>query len=142
MTETYYLNGSVLPTIPVPHDGEIERLFVEDNNLIFQFKDSEYNREIFNTLKPGMNSLTIKYHMPSNDDFCMYKYFKPNKLLRREHGYRYLDNKKLSSISKEGVEYLYHNVGYLSIITKLAMPVAGGLIIDAEVDYVEFEWEN
>ena len=36
------------------------------------------------------------------------------------------------------LEYLYHNVGYGSIITKLFS--GDEIILDAEIDYVEFEW--
>ena len=36
------------------------------------------------------------------------------------------------------MEYLYHNVGYCSIITKLFLHDT--IILDAMIDTVEFEW--
>lgn len=138
MTDRYRLDGIELPTIPVPHDGEIEQIYVKDNELVFEFKNSEANASIFNILKPGMQSLTIKYHMTNKDDFCIYKYFKPSKLLHRNHGYKYVEQKYLSKLSGLNLEYLYHNIGYRSVIIQLYADVS--VVLEVELDYIEFEW--
>ena len=51
-----------------------------------------------------------------------------------------MDNSWLVKLpdGKFKLEYLYHNVAYCSVITKLFSN--GYVILDAEIDYVEFEW--
>ena len=47
--------------------------------------------------------------------------------------------KKLETIAKRGrLEYLYHDVGYNSIIIKLFCETF--IMIDISSDYIEYEW--
>lgn len=78
------------------------------------------------------------------DDFSIYKWVKPMRLLSKlfsiDGHYKRIKNSLLTELP-EGrfkFEYLYHNVGYCSIITKLFSN--GYIILDADIDYVEFEW--
>ena len=58
----------------------------------------------------------------------------------KEGYYKRLNNGRITELAKGRfkLEYLYHNVGYCSIIIKLFS--GEGIILDAEADYVEFEW--
>ena len=136
MEEIYYLNKEMLPTIPVPHDCVIKEIKIEDQFIVFIFEDDiSYHDSI---TKKDARSLIIKYHLVDEDSFSLYKWKKSFKLFSRKASYECINNSKLIKISDGNLEYLYHNVGYCSIIIKL---YSGGLIIlDADVDYLEYEW--
>lgn len=55
-------------------------------------------------------------------------------------GYDLRPNADIVGTHAMRLEYLYHNVGYQSIIIKLCSEGTGFIIIDAEADYVELEW--
>ena len=63
-----------------------------------------------------------------------------SKLFSIDGHYKRIKNSLLTELpeGKFKFEYLYHNVGYCSIITKLFSN--GDIILDADIDYVEFEW--
>ena len=63
-----------------------------------------------------------------------------SKLFSIDGHYKRIKNSLLTELpeGKFKFEYLYHNVGYCSIITKLFLN--GYIILDADIDYVEFEW--
>lgn len=145
MKETYSLTGDTLPTIPVPHDCVIKKIRVKDQCIEFIFEDDISRYESIQYYKPDAKSLIIRYHF-SNDpnDLSIYKWVKPNRLLAKLFSanghYKPIENSLLTQLT-EGrfrLEYLYHNVGYGSIITKLFS--GDEIILDAEIDYVEFEW--
>lgn len=53
----------------------------------------------------------------------------------RNDAYVCIDNKKLENIAKRGrLEYLYHDVGYISIFCETF------IMIDISADYIEYEW--
>lgn len=56
--------------------------------------------------------------------------FKEKDLVKRQ--------KDLFNLTKDNLEYLYHNVGYCSIIVKLWS--SNDIVLDITADYVEFEW--
>ena len=138
MSETYYLNGHILPTIPVPHDCVIKKVRLENQHIIFEFEnDISYNDSIKN-FKPEAKSLIVKYHLLNDEDFSIYKWKKPSGFFNKNGRYDCIDNNTITKLSDSRLEYLYHYVGYCSIIIKLFSE--GFIIIDADVDYVELEW--
>ncbi|MBQ3222975.1 MAG: hypothetical protein IJB41_05130, partial [Clostridia bacterium] len=52
--------------------------------------------------------------------------------------YKQIQKPDLGRLTTSRLEYLYHNIRYCSIITTLC--ANGFLILDADVDYIEYEW--
>ena len=145
MTEKHYLNGESLPTIPVPHDCVIKKIQLKDQCMEFIFEDDISYHDSIKYYKPDAKSLIIRYHFAyDKDDFSIYKWVKPmrlfSKLFSADGHYKRIKNSKLTELpeGKFKLEYLYHNVGYCSIIIKLFSN--GFFILDADIDYVELEW--
>ena len=145
MKETYFLNGESLPTIPVPHDCVIKKIRLKNQCIEFVFEDDISYHDSIKYYKPDAKSLIIRYHFSDDpDDYSIYKWIRPNRLLSKlfskDGHYKEIKNSLLTELpeGKFRLEYLYHNVGYCSIITKLFSD--GYIILDAVVDYVEFEW--
>ena len=145
MKEIYYLNAKELPTIPVPHDCIIKEITVEDDSLVFIFEDDiSYHDSIKNT-RPDAKSLIIRFHFLNDiNDIQTFMRKKPDRLLNKTGVYKEIDliNQRNILIENSGkkLEYLYHNVGYCSIIVKLCS--LNSVILDMDIDYVEFEWIN
>lgn len=141
MKKTYYLNQKELPTIPVPHDCVIDSISLEGQNIEFVFEEDISDHDSIKYHKPDAKSLVIKIHMAYDpDDYSIYRWVKPKKPFQKEGHYKRLNNDRITELAKGRfkLEYLYHNVGYCSIIIKLFS--GGEIILDAEADYVEFEW--
>ena len=83
MKETYYLNGDILPTIPVPHDCVIKKVRLENQHIIFEFEDDISRYDSIKNFKPEVKSLTVKYHLLSDGDFSIYKWKKPSGFLTK-----------------------------------------------------------
>ena len=141
MLERYNLHEKQLPTIPTPHDGIIKKVSIENQFIIFEFEDDISYHDAIKYIKPEAKSLIIKYHLLNEDDFTFYKWHQPHRLLQklfRSNGY-YKEISAEKIIHKySDIEYLYHNLGYCSIITQLFDE--GNIVLQADVDYVEFEW--
>ena len=145
MIEKYFLNGESLPTIPVPHDCVIKKIQLKDQCIEFIFEDDISYHDSIQYYKPDAKSLIVRYHFAyDTDDFSIYKCVKPMRLLLKlfsiDGHYKQIKSSLLTELPKGKfkLEYLYHNVGYCSIITKLFS--YGYIILDADIDYVEFEW--
>ena len=141
MKDVYYLNGESLPTIPVPHDCVIKNVNLDNQCIVFVFEDNISYHDSIKFYKPEAKSLIIRYHFAyDTNDFSIYKWVKSKMPFSKEGHYKRLDNSELVNLSdgKLKLEYLYHNVGYCSIITKLFSD--GYIILDTDIDYVEFEW--
>ena len=145
MIEKYFLNGESLPTIPVPHDCVIKHIRLKEQCIEFVFEDDISYHDSIQYYKPDAKSLIIRYHFAyDTDDFSIYKWVKPMKLFSKlfliDGHYKQVKNSLLTELpeGKFRLEYLYHNVGYCSIITKLFSN--GYIILDADIDCVEFEW--
>ena len=138
MAEIYYLNGNILPTIPVPHDCVIKKVRLENQHIIFEFEnDISYYDSIKNS-KPEVKSLIIKYHLLDDGDFSVYKWKKPSGFLNKNGRYNCMDNNTITKLSDSRLEYLYHYIGYRSIIIELFSN--SSIILAAYVDYIKFEW--
>ena len=138
MTETYYLNEKILPTIPVPHDCVIKKVRLENQQIIFEFENDISYYDSIKNFKPEVKSLIAKYHLLNDGDFSIYKWKKPSGFSNKNGRYDCVDNHTITKLPDSRLEYLYHYVGYRSIIIKLFSN--GFIIIDADVDYIEFEW--
>lgn len=138
MIETYYLNDKTLPTIPVPHDCVIKNVSIDNQYIIFKFEDDISYHDSIKYIRPDAKSLIIRYHMVAEDSFSVYKWNKPKKFMLKNGYFEQLDNSSIIKFSSGKLEYLYHNVGYCSVITKLFEK--GYILLDAEVDFIEFEW--
>ena len=123
MKKTYYLNKDVLPTIPVPHDCII--------------KNTSYYDSV-RKLSPNIRNLILKYHLSNPEDFSVYKCSKTLKRILNKECYIRQNTRKITKLPRKRLEYLYHNVGYCSIITKLHSDAP--VMIDAGVDYLVYEW--
>ena len=66
MKEIYYLNQKQLPTIPVPHDGVIKEIHLEDDYLIFVFEDDISYHDSIKSIRPDIRSLIMKFHFVDN----------------------------------------------------------------------------
>ena len=140
MKETYYLNKETLPKIPAPHDFVIKRISVKDRCIVFEFEDDISYHDSIQYLKPEAKSLIVTYHLAYDaDDYAIFKE-RSRGLFRKRVYYQQLDNSAITGLTggKFKLTYLYHNVDYCSIITKLFS--GGYIILDADVDYVEYEW--
>lgn len=130
MNTKYYLNKDILP---LPHDCIIKEIRLEDENLIFIFEDDiTYHDSIINN---NAKSLIIKYHL-LDKDFKTYVY--RSKFALFKEGYQLINNKNIIGIQSIPLEYLYHNQGSYSIIIKLYKKEL--IMIELEVDYIEYEW--
>ena len=138
MTETYYLNRNILPTIPVPHDCVIKTVRLENQHIIFEFENDISYYDSIKNFKPKVKSLIIKYHLLNDGDFSIYKWKQPSGFFNKNGRYDCMDNNTITKLSDSRLEYLYHYIGYRSIIIKLFSN--GFIIMDADVDYIEFEW--
>lgn len=137
MKEIYYLNKETLPTISVPHDCVVKDIQIKDQTLIFVFEDDISSHDSIQAIHPNAKSLIIRYHLTEENGFFLYKWKKPAKFSRKDGCYCRLGNSQLFTFAGH-IEYLYHNVGYCSIIIKLFAD--SGVILDAYVDYLEYEW--
>lgn len=138
MTETYYLNKGQLPIIPTPHDCVVKTISLEDRCIVFEFEEDISDHDSIMAIKPGARSLIIRYHLTEYGEYSIYKWLKPHKLFLKNGGYKCLPCSALSSLTNGKPEYLYHNVGYCSIIIKLCSD--GFIILDVDADRIEYEW--
>ena len=137
MTERYRLDGELLPTIPVPHDGVITRLEIGGDCITFRFEEDIGRRDAIAYIHPGAKSLIIRYHLTA-DGFRLYRWHRRIPLLFPRGYYKEVARPCPEKLTAHRLEYLYHNVGYCSVITTLYS--RGYLILDASVDSVEYEW--
>lgn len=145
MKEKYYLNKNDLPVIPTPHDCVINKIRLEGKNLILIFENDISVHDSVRCPKPEAKSLIMTFHLLG--DICdisllQRKRHPFNRVLHRPGVYKEIDIdkdiNKLTSLTSSSLEYLYHYVGYCSIILKLWS--MGSIILDIPADYVELEW--
>lgn len=141
MIETYYLNKSELPIIPTPHDCVVKDVRLDGEYLIFTFEDDISGYNSIEYYKPEAKSLIIRFHL--TDTYVrVYARQKPIRFLHKPGVIKELDfikkNGEMINLLKADLEYLYHYVGFESIIVNLWSK--RGIVLDMDVDYVEFEW--
>ena len=142
MVEKYYLNGEVLPTMPVPHDCVVKEITFDDEFLVLKFDvdishhdpDISYYDSI-TSINKNASALVIRIHLT---DPLFYAY--EHRMTHRfsGEGYYLINNKKLQSLCKKCVEYLYHYVSYEQIMIKLFC--GGYYLLEVTSDYIEFDW--
>ena len=141
MKEVYYLNRDALPNMPIPHDCVIQTIRLNGQYMEFLFEDDISDRDSIQYLKPEAKSLIIRYHFAYDaGDYSIYRWVTPGRPFRKDGHFQCLDPSELVKLTegKRPLEYLSHNVGYCSIILKLFSGVP--IILDAEIDSVEYEW--
>mgnify|MGYP003433767272 FL=1 len=132
----YYLNQDTVPTIPTPHDCKIKKVTIRGDFIIFEFEDDISYHDSIRHSNPDAKSLVIKIHLVDDFDTYKMKYYK-KPWCRGD--YSRIDNVQLEKIAKnERLEYLYHYVGYQSIIIKLFSQTY--ITLDIATDYIEYEW--
>lgn len=132
----YYLNNENVPTIPVPNDCVIKKVAIQDDHIVFELEDDISHHDSFQHINNKAKSLIVKIHLTDSFDTYTKKHYK---IPRRKNAYVCIDNKKLETIAKRRrLEYLYHDVGYNSIIIKLFCETF--IMIDISADYIEYEW--
>ena len=144
MTERYNLSTDTVPTIPTPHDCVIKDIAFDDEWLILTFKQGTTK-----LMRPEAESLIIRIHLydplffsyenrindtPSGKGYYLIDNQKLTKLCNKTCEYDYHDGKRRNYT----LEYLYHYVGYQSIIIKLYC--GGYYMLDITSDYIEFDW--
>ncbi|MCR5848691.1 MAG: hypothetical protein K6G75_11325 [Lachnospiraceae bacterium] len=137
----YYLNQKELPTIPVPHDCVVNDIVLSGNFIEFKFEDDISQYDSIQYHKPDAKSLIIRFHLKDDpEDYSVYQWVMPQKPFQKDGCYKRIENGKITEMTKGEykLEYLYHNVGYCSIIVKLW--AGSEIIFDADADFVEFEW--
>ena len=137
MKELYYLNQDVLPAMPVPHDCIIKSIALEGESLVFSFADDISRYDSVRHIRPDAKSLIIRYHL-IDEVYSLYRFVNPGKIFFREGAYKGLPQDALFRLADGKLEYLYHFVSYESII--IQMYSEREIILDADVDYVEYEW--
>lgn len=88
-------------------------------------------------IRSDAKSLIIRYHL-IDEVYSLYRFVNPGKIFFREGAYKGLPQDALFRLTDGKLEYLYHFVSYESIIIK--MYSEREIILDADVDYVEYEW--
>ncbi|MDE7380079.1 MAG: hypothetical protein K2N14_03405 [Clostridia bacterium] len=132
------MNEEVLPTIPVPHDCIVEEITFDKGYLVFKFGEDISDYDSIKYLNPNAKSLVIRIHCDESEPtFAVYENKWRKKFGRK--GYYLINNKKLPDLCKNTVEYLYHYVGFQSILIRLYRDSAY-MLFDVDADYVEFEW--
>lgn len=132
----YYLNKDELPAIPTPHDCVITGASIQEDILTLKFEEDISYHDSIKGIHPNAKSLTIKFHLIDPPDVYQSKRYK---FPKRFGIYKGIDFKKIAEYSQKGrLEYLYHNVGFNSIIVKLWCKTS--IIMAMQADYVEFEW--
>lgn len=138
MIEKYSLTENTLPTLPTPHDCVIEKITMDSEWLVFTFEKSIALHDSVRYSHPKADSLIIRYHL-YQAELYVYKEKFPISILNRSEGYVLMNCRKLILMAeKKPLSYLYHNIGYGSIIFKLFC--GGYILMDAQVDQIEYEW--
>ena len=147
MTERYCLNTDSLPTIPVPHDCVIKTIHVENQCIVFGFEDDISSYDSIANLRPQAKSLTIRYHFSEHiQDYSVYRWVQPTRWYRNGCYECLTDaltngsHAALLELAKSKLEYIGHYVGYNSLIITLYSALQGRIVLECEVDTVEYEW--
>lgn len=143
MNKKYYLNTKTLPTIPVPHDCIVKEIQLNNDYLVFIFENNISDNDSIKSIMPNAKSLVMKFHFVDDiSDISLYTQVRKNRIFHKPILYKEINlNKhinKLLHLPDNRLEYLYHNIGYCSIIVKLWS--ATSIVLDITADYVEYNW--
>lgn len=143
MKERYDLNTDTLPNIPTPHDCIIKEIRLDKKALVFVFEDDISYHDSIKYIKPCAKSLTMTFRLADDIyDISLYIRGKPNRILHRAGAYREIDlikhGDKLFNLPEKRTEYLWHYVGYRSLIVRLCS--CADVVLAVTADYVELDW--
>ncbi|MEG1814209.1 MAG: hypothetical protein RR337_13045 [Clostridia bacterium] len=136
MIKRYELNNNSLPNMPCVHDCIIKEVHINEDFLIFIFEDDISYHDSIKYISPNSKSLIIRYHLI--DIFNTYKW-KHKLSLTKGEGFILEKNDSLIKMAEDRLEYLYHSVGYQTVMLKLWSK--GSIIVDISADYVEYDWK-
>ena len=119
--------------MPVPHDCVIEKIKLDGEYLVFEFENDISHRDSIKYCNHNARSLSVRYHLVDNLIEVFKKVYNP--LIK---GYVETDLNELSKPTNRKIEYIYHNVGYRSMIIKLYK--GKYYLLDIVADKVEYEW--
>ena len=146
MKDTYFLNREALPGMPLPHDNIVNGITLEDQFITLTLESNADNKDdSIQYYKPGAKGLIIRYHIACKDNLTVYKEKRFPRYLSRLFPPRFivLDNRRLEKFIKANhrLEYLYHYTGDNSIIIKLfSNTEIAEVLLEADADYIEYEW--
>ena len=138
MIEEYRLDKTELPILPCPHDCVINEVRFDDSHLTFVFENHISQHDSIQRIRPQSDSLIIRYHCRY---FSTYRSIRHYTHLGKRYGrwgYYLVDNSELKKTEK--LEYLGQRIDYKSILIELSRRDGRSILIDAAVDYVEYEW--
>ena len=139
MVQIFSLSGE-MPTIPVPHDCVIERVFQDGEYLVFDFEQEITNHDSARFYCPNAKSLTMRFHR-IDTEYWLYEEKRKRTLKGRKSIYISMDEDKLFRLAggKWKLEYLYHYVAYNSMILRLWAGHDIYVKLDG-TDQVELNW--
>ena len=136
MKEVYYLDGQARPVPPVPHDYKVNSISKEGEYLVFElsYGGNCPSDELHNT-----KNLTVRYHL-IDEVWFLFKFVKPGILFFKEGAYKGLQQDDTFKLPNNNLEYLYHYVGFTSIIIELYSNTR--IVMKLDADYIEYEWHQ
>ena len=149
MNELYRLDTDALPCMPTPHDCVIKTILVDKDKqfISFVFEDDISCYDSIVSERPTAKSLVIKYHFYNTvEEYELYRFMKPS-LWHRHGGYKCLtDYEKgkhgaLLKLTKHKLAYLCHYVAYRNMIIELWADTSMSIVLQLDVDTVEYEWK-
>lgn len=140
----YSLEGETLPLIPCVHDCAIASIDSDGEYIILYFDDYLSSYDSISEIRPGANKLTIRYHLcdPWISVFRKFRH-KTSQDNGYEIGYIMYDdqNEFFKKTADMKLFYLYHCIGYDTVILKLwSDSIPGEVILEMNADLVEYEW--
>ena len=140
MIERYQLDGGTVPALPCPHDCVIRRIAFDDDFIVFYFEHQIHRRDSVSQRHPECDTLIMRYHL-FDPEFCTYRQIRHltrlgARLGRR--GYYEIQNKTLLRRSRYPLEFLYQRAARRSVLITLWR--GEFILINAEVDWAEYEW--
>ena len=139
MIEAYRLDGDTFPTLPTPHDCVITRIQQVGQHIVFYFENDISSHDSISAIRPRARSLILRYHLVECGEYAVYKWHRGFPFFSPSGFYKPITKPDLNKLTTSRLEYLYHNIRHCSIITTLCADNSF-LILDADVDYVEYEW--
>lgn len=144
MIEQYKLDGDTYPLLPCPHDCEIKEVKYDDSFLTIVFEDDISQHDSIQHIRPQSVSLIIRYHLlfPDLSTYRSIRHITRFGKRFGKFGYYLVDNHELKKTKTHAVRYIGQRIDYKSILIELELfrRNCESILIDAAVDYVEYEW--
>lgn len=136
MKVVYNLSKESNVSLYSTHDFRIKKVLFENEYLIFEYEDDITYHDSFDNTYDKYKSLVVRYHLIDDFDIYFFKKF----LISKKVYYKRTNKNKLLSFKENELEFLYSYVGYQKIIVKLWNTKFHEIILDMQVDYIEYDW--